>query len=132
MQQLVSILLSFVLLAQGISFNSGELEKMDTLLEHAKFHKEKYGDNFAVFMDKHYGNQKNQHLSEQQEERKEHQDLPFQQSAQLLIQTAILNEVGLSDFSSTMLITLQQENYFYEQLHASLLVEEILQPPKFS
>lgn len=132
MQQLVSILLSVILLAQGISFNSGELEKMDTLLEHARFHKDKYGDNFAVFLDKHYGNQKDEHLSEDQEERQEHQDLPFQQSGQLLIQTAILNEAGMAAISSTVVITLQHENYFYEQLHASLLVEEILQPPKSS
>jgi hypothetical protein len=132
MQQLVSILLSVILLAQGISFNSGELEKMDTLLEHAKFHKEKYGDNFAVFMDKHYGNQKNKHLSEHQEEQKEHQDLPFHQSAQLLIQTAILSEAVKSNISSTVIITPRHENYFYEQLHASIVVDEILQPPKSS
>ncbi len=120
-----------ILLAQGISFNSGELEKMDRLLEHAKFHKEKYGDNFAVFMDKHYGNQKDKHLGEHQEEQQEHQDLPFQPLAPLLIQNAILNDPAISNISSTEIITLQHENYFYEQLHTSLLVEEILQPPKF-
>jgi hypothetical protein len=131
MQQIVSILLSAILLAQGISFNTGELEKMDTLLEHARFHKDKYGDNFAVFMDKHYGNQKDRHLGEHQEERQEHKDLPFQQFAPLLMQIAILNDPAISDISSTLVATPQYENYFYEQLHASLLVEEILQPPKF-
>ncbi len=131
MQQIVSILLSVVLLAQGISFNSGELEKMDTLLEHAKFHKEKYGDNFAVFIDKHYGNQKDKHLSEHQEERQEHQDLPFQQSVPLMIQTAILSDASISGLASAVVATLQTKKYFYEQLHASLLVEEILQPPRF-
>jgi hypothetical protein len=130
MQQVVAILLSAILLMQGISFNTSELEKIDALLEHAKFHQDKYGDNFAVFIDKHYGNQKASHSKEHGEEQSDHEQLPFQQAAPLLIQTAILNDSGIVNLPSTVITDLQNENYFYEQLHGSTLVMEILQPPK--
>ncbi|MGI9547984.1 MAG: hypothetical protein ACR2MM_12135 [Flavobacteriaceae bacterium] len=131
MLKLVSIWLSVILLAQGSSINTAELEKMDSLLEHAKFHKEKYGDNFAAFINKHYGNQKAKHSKEQQEEQQDHQQLPFQQTTPLLMQTAFLIELGFMVITSGPMTDLKNENYFYEKLHSSLLVREILQPPKF-
>lgn len=131
MQKAISIFLSMILLAQGFSLHAGELQKMGELLEHAEFHKEQYGDNFASFIDKHYGNQKEQHGREQQGEKNDHEQLPFHNSTPLVMQSVFLVDSTLPSVIQALVIESQQANYFYLQLDSYLLIHEILQPPKY-
>ena len=127
----LAVFLSIFILTQGIWMNTSELEKMDALLEHAKYHKEQYGDSFASFLSKHYGQLKQKHDQEQHEDRHEHEQLPFHQVGQLAIQVVFLlkfdTPVSLSTFTEKV-----KGNYFYQSLYSSLLIEEILQPPKYT
>lgn len=131
MLKLASILLSAILLIQGISINTAELQKIGELLEHAQFHKERYGDNFTSFLDKHYGNQKNQHNKEHQDEKNDHEQLPFHHSGPLVMQPVFLVGSAMPNVMNALLTESQQANYFYRQLHSSLLIREILHPPRY-
>ncbi|WGH76194.1 hypothetical protein P8625_03235 [Tenacibaculum tangerinum] len=51
---------------------------MNELIEHAQYHKKAYSDGFITFLSKHYGKLKAEHAKKHQEERKEHEKLPFQ------------------------------------------------------
>ena len=105
MPKVVAILLSFFIMGQGFFTYAAELEKMDALLEHAKFHKENYGDNMASFMSKHYGKDKDQHQKEHGDDHG-HEQLPFQQCSQILIQSAFVFAKINSDLPSPAVIQL--------------------------
>ncbi|MGB5437159.1 MAG: hypothetical protein WBM98_14785 [Maribacter sp.] len=77
MSKFLAIGLSVVVLLQSLRLDMGDLAHMDELFEHAQFHAEKYGDNFFVFLSKHYGELQEEHTQDHQEERKEHEKLPF-------------------------------------------------------
>lgn len=130
--KLLSIFLSVFILTQGIWMNTNELEKVEVLLEHAKYHKDQYGDSFSAFLSKHYGNLKQKHDQEQQEERHDHEQLPFQQTLQLAAQPVFLLDSYSANFSLPIFAESENENYFYKQLHGSLIIKEILQPPKIA
>ena len=131
MRKTVSIFLSLVLLVQGLSLNAAELEKLDDLLAHAQFHKERYGDDFAEFIDKHYGNQKAEHNREHQEEERDHQNLPLNHSNPLVLQPVFMPDPLMTDIRAALFPELEKEHFFYGQFYTSLIVTEILQPPQF-
>ncbi|MDG1571263.1 hypothetical protein OZ410_02985 [Robiginitalea sp. M366] len=78
MIRLWSFLLSTVMLLQGLHWSLPDLAQLDDLLEHARYHKETFGDNFLTFVSKHYGDQKADHSQKHQEEQEQHDQLPFQ------------------------------------------------------
>jgi hypothetical protein len=91
MNRLVATLLSAFLLLQSLPMGPGDLAQLDELLEHARYHKEQFGDSFLTFLDKHYGDLKESHESNHQEERQQHEQLPFQKlSLQAFPQTCFL------------------------------------------
>lgn len=73
----VSILLSALVLLQSARLDLADITQFDELIEHARFHSEEYGDNFLVFLSKHYGELQQDHQKQHQEEQDEHKDLPF-------------------------------------------------------
>ncbi|MCO5725583.1 hypothetical protein [Robiginitalea marina] len=79
MTRLAAILLSAFLLLQSLPMGPGDLAQLDELLEHARYHKEQFGDSFLTFLNKHYGDLKEAHERNHQEERQQHEQLPFQQ-----------------------------------------------------
>ena len=131
MPKVLAILLSFFILGQGLFTHAAELEKMDTLLEHAKFHKEQYGDDFNSFMSKHYGNQKEEHQKEHKDDHG-HDQLPFQHCGQLLIQSAFIFTKSAASLPSPLALDTQQNNYFYQQIYSSQLINVLLQPPRMA
>lgn len=91
MTRLAAIVLSALLLLQGLPMGTGDLARLDELLEHARYHKEQFGDSFLTFLDKHYGDLKEDHDRSHQEERQQHEQLPFQQGpTQAFAQTCFL------------------------------------------
>ncbi len=60
----------------GLCFD--DMVQIDEFIEHAQFHSEAYGDNVIVFISKHYGELKADHEKDHQEEKEDHEKLPFQ------------------------------------------------------
>jgi len=130
MAKVFSIALSFLVLFQSFSLDLSDLAHIDELLEHAEFHSEKYGDNFLVFISKHYGELQEEHSQNNQEEKKEHEELPFTHNccshlftAYVInkIQIPILKKGPVADYTS---------NFYYLDNYASFEKFDIFQPPK--
>ncbi|QHI36255.1 hypothetical protein IMCC3317_16140 [Kordia antarctica] len=132
MQKLFSILISLIVLLQSLGFDSVDIIQLDEFMEHAQFHSEQYGDNVLVFISKHYGELKAAHDEEHQEEKEEHEQLPFQQvsnsgtSLVFTLQTTetIESTVEFSEFNKA--------NFYYKALSSSLHSEGLFQPPRLS
>lgn len=132
MVKTVAIFLSMILLTQGLLVNYSELKKMDALVEHAKFHQEQYGDDMSVFFDKHYGDQKDEHFKENQEERSDHEQLPYQISALFVNQAVCYFDQPTANLTADFNFESEKVNFFYNQLYTSLLISEIPHPPRIS
>ena len=66
---------------QSFGVHYDDIVQLDELIEHAQFHSEQYGDNMIVFLSKHYGELKADHQRDHQEEKKDHEKLPFNHSS---------------------------------------------------
>lgn len=130
MLKLTSIAVSILILIQSFNIHFSDLIELDELIEHAQFHSAEYGDNFFVFISKHYGELKAEHNQEHQEEKEQHEQLPFQHQCQSTSLYAVVlnrlmetsNIVDLGIHSST--------NYFYQVSYHSLSQEGLFQPPR--
>lgn len=126
-----AILIAMLILVQGVSFNFGDLVQLDELLEHAQFHKEEYGDNFLVFLSKHYGELQTEHNEKHQEEH-EHEKLPLNHNSSFhaIISPFIINHQLIADL--TLDFSLQNKNNFYYALSKSaLFTSGVFEPPRF-
>ncbi|GAL68343.1 hypothetical protein JCM19301_283 [Jejuia pallidilutea] len=109
-----------------------DILQLDELLEHAQFHKEEYGDNFFVFLSKHYGELKLDHSKNHQEEQSEHEQLPFQYQGNCALIIAFFQCNSSSHFNPIEVLNITETNFHYFNLYASLHEEELLQPPRHS
>lgn len=118
---------------QSFNIGASDILQLDELLEHAQFHKQEYGDNFMVFLSKHYGELKAEHSKNHQEEQHEHEQLPFQCHGHSISILAFF-ELNLHESSNDNIdITISTEaNFHYLNLYASLHETELLQPPKYA
>ncbi len=126
-----AIQIALLILVQGVSFNFGDLAQLDELVEHARFHKETYGDNFLEFLSKHYGEQKTEHSEKHQEEEPEHQQLPLNHnsSSLVIISPFIINHQLLDALSLDEAI--QDEAIFHYALSKSTLFSSgVFEPPR--
>lgn len=134
MSKLFSILLSFIILFQSIGISANDIIQIDEFIEHAQFHNDQYGDNVIIFISKHYGELKADHDKEHEEEREEHDQLPFNNANCSHISYMIvlvlnsfkkeLNEPALSERT--------EANFFYQEPTSSLHKLGLFQPPRNS
>ena len=132
LKNIISISLSFVVLIQSFGIGLPDMEQIDELIEHAQFHNETYGDNFLVFVSKHYGELKAEHNKQNQEEKEDHEQLPFQHHASFNSLTATVLfthkiEFSFPDFSENKI-----HQFHYQEASSSMHLEGILQPPRLS
>ncbi|MDO6517964.1 hypothetical protein [Zobellia uliginosa] len=132
MSRLVSISLSFVILLQSFGISLYDISQIDKFIEHAQFHSEQYGDNVFVFISKHYGELKAIHNKEHQEEKEDHEQLPFQQQSHFSSLSALVLNSQKEDFKSVEIPEYKSHNFFYQAPSSSLHSEGILQPPRHS
>ena len=128
-----SILIASMILIQGVNFNFGDLVQLDELIEHAQFHKEEYGDNFLVFLSKHYGELKAEHSEKHQEEAPDHEQLPLNQqlSPLLILSPFIIDHQLHADL--TVDFPNGNENLFhYSFSNSSLFDLGVFEPPRLS
>ena len=127
-----AISLSAILLLQGFNYGLPDLIRVGDLLEHANFHAETYGDSFTIFLSKHYGELKDQHNREHQEEEKEHEKLPFNHQASAPSFTGFVLTNSWFDtlkFSDTSFFS---SIFFYENFYSSPGKSGIFQPPRLA
>lgn len=130
MTKLVSILTSVLILFQGFNIHFDDLMELDELIEHAQFHSETYGDNFLVFLSKHYGELKAEHAQKNQEERQEHEELPFQHQCQTAsISVFVLND-PLSYPEPKEPVVNNSVNFVYQVSSSTFQKEGPFQPPR--
>ncbi len=130
MFKLTSIAVSLLILVQSFNIHFSDIVELDELVEHAQFHAEEYGDNFFVFISKHYGELKAEHSQKHKEEQQEHEQLPFQHQCQTASLSAfVLYKVADYPLEVDLVIDLES-NYYYQNSYHSLAQEELFQPPR--
>ena len=125
-----AIQIAMLILVQGVSLNFSDLIQLDELLEHAQFHKEEYGDNFLVFLSKHYGELQTEHNEKHQEEH-EHEKLPLNHNSSIhaIISPFIINHQLITDL--TLDFTPENNNNFYYTFSkSSLFTLGVFEPPR--
>jgi len=130
MTKLFSIGTSFLILFQSFNIHLDDLVELDELIEHAQFHAEEHGDNFFVFVSKHYGELKAEHNKQHKEEKEQHEQLPFQNQ----YQTASLFVFVLNTISENQAVAettpYKSTDFFYQASYLSLAQEGLFQPPR--
>lgn len=119
---------------QSFGINLNDLSQIDELIEHAQFHNEQYGDNVIVFISKHYGELKADHDREHQDEKEEHEKLPFNHNncSHTSSITAFVLDADKDDFKAFEFLEFKEHTFFYQAPSSSLHSEGILQPPRHS
>lgn len=127
MSKLVAFTYSLLILFQSFNIGLEEFSKFSTLLEHAEYHKEMYGDSFVQFLAEHYGDAKDDHDNEHHE----HQDLPFKDAHQLCshISTPFISPTIGFGFTYHEFIKIPF-NFYYTDSHTTFEKPTIFQPPK--
>lgn len=131
MAKLLSIATSLLILIQSFGIHADDLAVLDELIEHAEYHAIEHGDNFLVFISKHYGELKAEHSQKHQEEREDHERLPFQHHCHstTLLSAFVLNQID-TDSLTVQPITERDSNFFYFVSYHSLALGELFQPPR--
>jgi len=127
-----SLVTSCLILIQSLNINFNDIVQLDELIEHSKFHSEAYGDNFFLFIAKHYGELKQEHSKEHQEEKKKHEQLPFnhQSCAHSSIDfVSIIYDIPLL---KSLPITTNSSNFYYQELYSLFEKSSVFEPPKLA
>lgn len=132
MSKLFSIIMSSVILLQSFGMHVDDLVQIDEFIEHAQFHSEQYGDTVFVFISKHYGELKAAHDQEHQEEREDHEQLPFQHNSHTVTILDFTLNSAILDFKTFDFLEFRIHNFHYNAPLSSLHAEGILQPPRHS
>lgn len=132
MKFLFSISISLLILTQSLGFHHNDIAQIDEFIEHAQFHSEQYGDNVLVFISKHYGELKAAHDREHQEEKEDHEQLPFQHQSHLCAVADFILTPKKEVFKSPEFSEFKTHNFHYQAPSSSLHLEGLFQPPRLS
>ncbi len=110
--------------------NINDFLQLDELIEHAQLHKQKYGDNIFVFISKHYGDLKGVHEKDNKDEKKEHEQLPFQQQSSINLILEFTLNFKKTDNQNIIGSESTETIFYYQPLNSLLHEKGIFQPPK--
>ena len=132
MVKVLSLMLSALLLLQSANPDVDDVLQLNDLMEHARFHSDKYGDSFLTFLSKHYGALEQDHKQTHQEERSQHEELPFNhQACNHPALFFVLTGKPLPTLRSVNMVA-TPANFFYQDSASSFEQFEIFQPPRFA
>ncbi len=105
---------------------------LNDLVEHAKFHSEEFGDDFFTFFEKHYGDLKTEHQKSHQDEKSQHENLPFQHNHcnHLLAEVIVMGYEF--PFEKSVVTYTANPHFYYQDLYYFLERASIFQPPKIA
>ena len=130
MDRIPSILLAFLVLMQSSFWDLEDISRIDSLIEHARFHAENHGDNFMLFLSKHYGELQHEHEKEHQEERSQHEELPFQHHSCVPLVADIACFSNSFIPIRSVIVTDAVMNFRYLENYAFITKFDIFQPPR--
>lgn len=132
MSKLFAISFSFLILIQSIGLSINDIAQIDDFIEHAQFHNKEYGDNVFVFISKHYGELKVIHDKEHQEEKEDHEQLPFQHQSHVSCTSVFIANTTKEEIKIPEFLEYKTHHFFYQEPSSSLHLEGLLQPPRQS
>ncbi|QFZ53670.1 hypothetical protein FEZ18_02055 [Oceanihabitans sp. IOP_32] len=127
-----SIALSFIILIQSFGINLNDLSQIDEFIEHAKFHNEAHGDNLFMFISKHYGELKAEHDKNHQEEKEDHEKLPFKQQTHVASMTYFFQFTNKNGFRTLEFSEFRKHHFYYQPPSSSWHSDNLFQPPRLS
>ena len=127
-----SIVTSCLILIQSLNINFNDIVQLDELIEHSKFHSETYGDNFFLFITKHYGELKQEHSKEHQEEKKKHEQLPFNQQSCAHSSIDFVSIIYDIPLLKSLPITTNSSNFYYQEFYSLFEKTSVFEPPKLA
>ncbi len=130
--KLFSLFSSLIILLQSFGIQVNDISRMDKFIEHAQFHSDRYGDGIVVFIAKHYGELKSDHAIDHQEEKEDHDQLPFQHHSHLSSSSSFILNSFKEEIKSIELRVLNKHYFHYQEPSSSLHLEGLLQPPRRS
>lgn len=130
MKTVVAISLSFLVFFQSVGIGVFDIIMLTDLVDHARFHSQEYGDDFFTFFEKHYGALKAEHERTHQEERPQHEKLPFQHYSfnQSLSEVVVFGH--RFSLKKPFLSFIVEHHPYYQDLYFFLEKAPIFQPPK--
>jgi hypothetical protein len=117
---------------QSFGIHANDISQIDEFMVHAQFHNEQYGDGLVVFIAKHYGELKADHAIDHQEEKEDHEQLPFQDQSHLSSSSNFILNSFKEEFKSVELPEFKEHNFHYQEPSSSLHLEGLFQPPRLS
>lgn len=131
MIKLLSILASLLILFQSFNISFGDWAQLDEFIEHATFHKKQYGDSLFVFISKHYGELKEDHHKNHQEEQDDHENLPFQHhSCTHNIVHAVVLFPEITSRQKIEAPAMKGDSFYYLESDSSGYQSGVFQPPR--
>lgn len=127
-----SFFMALLFLFQGTYWNMDDISRIGVLIEHARYHADAYGDNFMVFLSKHYGELQQEHDEKHQEERSEHEGLPFQNHCCVLVVADLTGLATPYTLTNSSANNDAIQNFHYQDNYASLACFEIFEPPRLT
>lgn len=132
MLKVYAIILSALFLVQSVNIHFEDAIVFNELIEHAEMHQAKYGDNFIVFISKHYGEQKSSHAKLHKEEEKNHDHPPIEHDCNTQIQTVFTWQSTSYIIEKSMHKIEVTPNFCYQDQYSIFEKKSIFQPPQFA
>lgn len=129
MTKIFTIFLVTIMIGKTFNIHFNDFIKISELVEHAEFHAKEYGDDFSDFLSKHYGDLKQKH--QKQHEQEEHHHLPFDHhdcKTNTLASVYLIKKELL--ITSNKLYVNKVMNFSYNDLFSNFEKQEIFQPPQ--
>ncbi len=124
-----NISLSFIILFQSMNIHFEDVLNVGEFFEHARLHQQKHGDSFLTFLSKHYGDLKEAHKKEHQEEEKNHHS-PINHNCATQLPVDLAFEVYKITIPKVFKEIENQPNYYYKDLFSTFEKQKIFQPPR--
>lgn len=118
-----------LILFQSFNISFEDVSKFSTLIEHASYHQEAYGDSFIDFIAEHYGDASISHESDH----REHEDLPFKHNHQTCVHANTTFTLHTFDFSLTYHPFIEIPlNFHYKESTSLFEKPSVFQPPRIA
>lgn len=128
MLKMIALLLSQLILLQSSNLCVHDFSKIQTLIEHAQFHKENYGDSFIEFVLEHYSESDDENIVHHSD----HENLPFKQDINhsnfQLIYLSISPTIEIAQIPT---LSVNKVVFFYQEPSTNSVLKSLFQPPKF-
>ncbi len=128
--RIVTFIMAFLVFLQSLGMEQ-ELLRMNDFIAHAKYHKEKLGDSFWDFLEKHYADDQSAHENQHQSEKDAHHNLPFHgentQTQTLVCQ--FVNPVISYEIKPEFSEMVRKSSFFYLNQYDLLKEAIIFKPP---